>query len=74
MVRFLVLTGLLVIVSGLVMHYNIQVPAYLEWVGTLPGDIIIKKKNNYIFFPLMSSCLISLAISFVLSALFKSGK
>ena len=71
MSRFLVLTGLLLIVTGMLVHLKIDVP-YLGWMGKLPGDIIIRKKHLTIYFPLATSLLISAVLSLIYSALFKS--
>lgn len=72
--RFLVLAGFLLIASGLILHFKIEIPWLTSWVGKLPGDIVIKKKNATIYFPLASSLLISFVLSLLLSALFKSSK
>lgn len=39
----------------------------LPWVGRLPGDILIEKKNVHFYFPLGTSLLLSLVLSFFLS-------
>jgi hypothetical protein len=37
----------------------------LPWLGRLPGDIYIQKKNFTIFFPITTSILISIIISVI---------
>ena len=72
MSRFLVSTGLLIIVTGLLVHMGIEVP-YFGWIGKLPGDLIIRKPHLTIYFPLATALLISIVLSLVYSALFKSS-
>jgi len=38
----------------------------LPWLGRLPGDILIERKNVSFYFPLTTSLLISLILSFLL--------
>jgi hypothetical protein len=71
--QFLGLAIFIAIVGSLVIHSGMDLPWYLEWVGTLPGDILIKKGKLLIYVPITSSVLISAVLSFVLS-LFSRGK
>ncbi len=57
--RFLVLVGLVVILVGLLLMFVGKVP----YIGRLPGDIIIQKKNFTFYFPLATSILISIFLS-----------
>ena len=72
--RFLLLTGVLLVASGLLLHFKADVPWLTSWIGRLPGDIVIKKKHMTIYFPVASSLLASLVLSIVFSALFKAPK
>jgi hypothetical protein len=38
----------------------------IPWLGRLPGDIYIKKKNINFYFPLGTSILLSIIFSFIL--------
>ncbi|OGW77100.1 MAG: hypothetical protein A3C51_06520 [Omnitrophica bacterium RIFCSPHIGHO2_02_FULL_46_20] len=38
----------------------------IPWVGRLPGDIYVQKKNFIFFFPIATSILLSLALSVIL--------
>jgi len=38
----------------------------LPWLGRLPGDILIERKNFSFYFPLTTSLLISLVLSMIL--------
>ena len=37
----------------------------ISWLGRLPGDIIIQKKNFTFFFPLATSILVSILLTLV---------
>lgn len=68
------LAGILLVAIGLLLHFKVEIPYLTSWIGKLPGDIVIKKKNATIYFPLATSLLISFVLSLILSLLFKSEK
>ncbi len=74
MSKFLVFTGLLLVVSGFLLHFRVEIPWLTEWMGRLPGDLVIKKKGVTIYFPIATSLLVSSAVSLIFSVLFKSSK
>ena len=37
----------------------------IPWIGRLPGDIMVQKKNFTIYFPLATSILLSLLLTFL---------
>ncbi len=57
--RLILIIGLLIVVIGLLMMYGHQIP----FLGKLPGDVHIDKKNFHIYIPLTTSILISLILS-----------
>ena len=59
--KLLIIIGLVIVVIGLLILFNIPIP-----FGKLPGDIVIKNEHSFFYFPLVS-CLI---LSIVLSVLF----
>lgn len=69
--RFLASFLLIVILAGLLIRFSLQ-PAWLAWIGHLPGDLTIRKGAIVIYLPLTSSLLASLLISLVSSLLFHS--
>lgn len=73
MARFLALTLFLVIAAGLALHQGVQLSYWGDWIGKLPGDLIVKKNGIAIFLPFTSAFLASGALSFLLS-FFSSGK
>lgn len=72
MSQFLGFTIFFVIVAGMVLHSGADLPWYLNWIGQLPGDMVIKKNDLTIYVPLTSSALISVVLSFLYSLV--SGK
>jgi len=72
--RFLILTGVFLVASGLLLHFKADIPWLTNWIGKLPGDIIIKKKHLTIYFPVATSILISIILSILFSALFRAPK
>jgi len=57
--KLLILLGVLIIVIGLLLLVGEKIP----WVGRLPGDIIIRKKNFTFYFPLATSIIISIILT-----------
>ena len=60
--KLLILLGGLVIIIGLVIQYHDRIP----WLGKLPGDILIERENTRIYFPIMTSVLISILLSLII--------
>jgi hypothetical protein len=64
--RFLIIVGFITVALGLLIHFQIEVPWISHWIGRLPGDIVIKKEGVFLYFPLASSAVLSLILSFIL--------
>lgn len=60
--RFIIIAGLLLVGLGLLLLFSEKIP----YIGRLPGDIIIRKKNFTFYFPLMTGLLLSLILSLIL--------
>jgi hypothetical protein len=67
--RFLTLTILLIIAVGLVLHFNVELPSILTWIGHLPGDLILRRDGATIYLPFATAfigsvglCLLSFMI------------
>lgn len=56
----LILGLVLAAVGGLLM-----VSGKLPWIGKLPGDIVIERKNFTVFFPLATSVVLSILLSLI---------
>lgn len=65
--RILVLAGLALVILGGIFMFGARIP----WLGRLPGDICIQKKNFTLFFPLTTSILLSIVLSLAITLLRK---
>ena len=59
---FLIVAGVVLAIIGLVIYFSDKLP----FLGRLPGDIIIRKENFTFYFPLATSIVLSIVISFLL--------
>jgi len=57
--KMLILLGVFIILIGLLLLIGEKIP----WIGRLPGDIIIRKKNFTFYFPIVTSILISIILT-----------
>jgi hypothetical protein len=64
--KVLVIVGIVFVVLGFLLILSDKIP----WIGKLPGDIIIKRDRVTVYFPLMTSIIISLILT-LLFALFR---
>lgn len=60
--KFLIITGIIIAAVGALFF----LPGKIPWLGKLPGDIIIQRKNFTLYFPLATSILVSIIITFIL--------
>jgi len=60
--KFLILVGIIIILIGALLLLSGRIP----YIGRLPGDIIIQKKNFTFYFPLATSILLSILITLIL--------
>ena len=65
--KMLILLGVFVILVGLFLLFGEKIP----WVGRLPGDIIIRKKNFTFYFPIVTSIIISIILTLLFTLLRK---
>jgi hypothetical protein len=65
--KFLVILGVIIIILGVLLTFAGKLP----FIGRLPGDIVIERKNFVFYFPLATSILLSIIISIILSLLSK---
>ncbi|BBL72454.1 DUF2905 domain-containing protein [Methylogaea oryzae] len=66
--KFFVLAGLAMVAVGLALSYA---PGLFSWFGRLPGDIRIEEENRYVFIPITSMIVISLALTLILNLFFR---
>lgn len=60
--RLLLVTGIIIAALGGLLFLSGKIP----WVGKLPGDIVVQRKSFTFYFPLATSILLSIIISFIL--------
>ena len=57
--KMLILLGVFIILIGIFLLIGDRIP----WLGKLPGDFVIRKKNFTFYFPLATSILISIILT-----------
>jgi hypothetical protein len=60
--KLLIIVGIVCILIGVLITYAHKIP----FLGKLPGDILIEKGNVKIYFPIVTSILLSILISLFL--------
>jgi hypothetical protein len=55
----------LMVIGGLLLIIGF----FMQFIGKLPGDIVVKKGNTTVFFPIVTCIVISIVLSIVLSFL-----
>jgi hypothetical protein len=60
--KMLIIGGIIIVLAGVLFLFGDKIP----FIGKLPGDIFIKRKNFTFYFPIISSMLLSLIISLIL--------
>ena len=63
--KMLIFFGIILILIGGAILLAGKVP----WIGRLPGDIFIQKKNFTFYFPLATSIIISIILTLIFSIL-----
>lgn len=61
MAKFLIITGVILVIAGVIIHFSPKLPL----PGKLPGDIVIDRENFKLYFPITTSILISVIISVI---------
>lgn len=59
--KFLIILGIIVTVLGVLLTFAGKIP----FIGKLPGDIVIQKRNFVLYFPLGTSILLSIILSLI---------
>ncbi|MDQ3534416.1 MAG: DUF2905 domain-containing protein [Bacteroidota bacterium] len=60
--RLIIIAGFLLIIIGLIIYFSDKLP----FIGKMPGDILVKKKNFTFYFPIVTSIILSIVISLIL--------
>ena len=59
--KMLIIFGVVSIIIGGILMLSGKVP----WLGRLPGDILVQKKNFTFYFPLATSILLSILLTLI---------
>jgi hypothetical protein len=59
--KTLIIFGVILILAGTLLTFINKIP----FLGKLPGDILVQKKNLTFYFPLATSILISIILSLI---------
>ncbi|MCD6167799.1 MAG: DUF2905 family protein [Caldisericia bacterium] len=62
----MILIGIILIITGIIMYFGRRIG-----LGSLPGDIVIRRKNLVIYIPIVSSIIISIILTIILNLLFR---
>jgi len=61
--KILILVGGVTIVLGVILLFSGKIPI----AGKLPGDIIVKRENFSLYFPVTTSVILSIALTLLLN-------
>ncbi|MDI6729389.1 MAG: DUF2905 domain-containing protein [Thermodesulfovibrionales bacterium] len=59
--KFLIIMGVVIAAIGGLLMFSGKIP----WLGRLPGDIVIQRKDFTFYFPLATSILISILLTII---------
>ncbi|MDL1969835.1 MAG: DUF2905 domain-containing protein [Candidatus Desulfofervidaceae bacterium] len=65
--KFLIFTGVIIIIFGLLLILAPKIP----YLGRLPGDIVLQRKNFTFYFPWVTCLLLSIVLTIILNLLFR---
>lgn len=68
--RFVFWTIVFLITTSLLLHYSVEIPYIGKQIGNMPGDIILKRHDTIIYFPITSSAILSFSWTFLLTGIF----
>lgn len=65
--RLLLIFGVILAAAGLLLMFADRIP----FLGRLPGDILVKKKNFTFYFPLATMILVSIVLTVIVNLLIR---
>lgn len=68
--KWLIFFGIILIILGLLFIFFEKIP----FLGKLPGDIRIERKNFVFYFPITTSILLSLILTIILNVILRLRK
>jgi len=61
--KVLMIIGAVFLIMGFILYFFERIP----FLGKLPGDIVIKKKDFVFYFPIVTSIIISVVLTIILN-------
>jgi hypothetical protein len=61
--RTLIILGIVLVVLGVAISFGDRLPVKL---GRLPGDVVYERKNTTVYFPIVTSILLSVVLTLVM--------
>jgi hypothetical protein len=65
--RLLILAGIVAIAVGVVLLFLPRIP----WLGRLPGDIVVQRERVTVYFPIVTSIVVSIVLTVLLNLFFR---
>jgi uncharacterized membrane-anchored protein YitT (DUF2179 family) len=62
--KYILIVGIFIVIAGLLVYFFHD---YFKWIGRLPGDIRIEKRNFRFYFPWVTMILFSIVITIIIS-------
>lgn len=62
MPRLLILAGIILVIAGLAMQFGVP-------LGRLPGDVVIRRENGTLYFPIVTCIVVSVVLSAIAALL-----
>lgn len=59
--KILIIIGLFIIILGILFLFAGRIP----WIGRLPGDIVIERRNINIYIPITTSIILSILLTII---------
>lgn len=66
LVKIIIVSGIILIIVGVLIYFGRKIG-----LGSLPGDIVIKRKNLVIYIPIVTSIILSIILTIILNLLFR---
>jgi len=70
--RFIFWTIIFLIATSLSLHFSIDIPYLGNQIGAMPGDLLLKRHDSIIYFPITSAAILSFIWTCLLTGVFGS--
>ena len=64
--KIFMMIGALIFIFGVIIFLADKIGGRIPFIGRLPGDILVQKKNFTFYFPITTSILISIILTLIL--------